>query len=184
MKAIFDQVTSLLALIILSPFFIVIGLIIIIDDPGSPFFKQERVGLNGRLFKMYKFRSMKLDADKTGPYYTTQDDPRVTKVGRFIRKASLDELPQLINVLLGDMSIVGPRPNVSNQEASYTKEHWEERNRVKPGITGLAQATTRSLATPEQRTRLDLEYVNSHNFMLDMKIVLMTVKQVIKKGGN
>ncbi|EIV1854950.1 sugar transferase [Vibrio vulnificus] len=184
MKAIFDCLVSALALILLAPVFFVVAIIIFVDDPGSPFFKQKRVGLEGREFGMYKFRSMKCNASEVGPYFTQKNDPRITRVGRVIRRTSIDELPQLINVLLGDMSIVGPRPDVPVQEKNYTPDEWHLRNSVKPGITGLAQATVRSNTTPEERTRLDLEYVNNHNFYLDLKIIAMTVKQVISKGGN
>ena len=184
MKTIFDCLVSALALILLAPLLFVVAIIIFVDDPGSPFFKQKRVGFGGREFGMYKFRSMKRNASEVGPYFTQQNDPRITRVGRVIRRTSIDELPQLINVLLGDMSIVGPRPDVPVQEKNYTPDEWQLRNSVKPGITGLAQATVRSNTTPEERTRLDLEYVETHNIYLDLKIIAMTVKQVISKGGN
>jgi Sugar transferases involved in lipopolysaccharide synthesis len=153
-------------------------------DPGPIFYRQRRVGRKGILFNMFKFRSMRVDADQIGPHFTSANDPRITKVGRFLRKTSLDELPQLLNVVLGDMSIVGPRPNVAAQSTEYSVESWEKRNLVRPGITGLAQATVRSEATPQQRELLDLEYVDNANFILDMKIILKTAKQVLTKGGN
>lgn len=184
MKVVFDKLVAFWVLAILSPVLVLVALCIMIDDPGTPFFKQKRVGRLGQTFGMYKFRSMKLDAAKSGPYFTQENDPRITKVGRFIRRTSLDELPQLLNVLLGDMSLVGPRPNVPAQKEGYDLEQWNLRNTVKPGITGLAQATLRSDATPEQRTKLDLEYVKNQSFKLDLKIVLMTIQQVINKGGN
>lgn len=184
MKKVFDVFVSVMVLLCLSPVLVVVAVLIMIDDPGTPFFRQKRVGINGKTFGMYKFRSMKLNASETGPYYTQANDPRITKVGRFIRRTSIDELPQLLNVLFGDMSIVGPRPDVPVQEQNYTPEQWKMRTSVKPGITGLAQATVRSDATHEQRTLLDLQYVREHSFMLDMKIILMTVQQIIKKGGN
>jgi lipopolysaccharide/colanic/teichoic acid biosynthesis glycosyltransferase len=155
-----------------------------IDDPGTPFFKQKRVGINGRVFGMYKFRSMKLNMSGEGLHFTQKNDPRITKVGKFIRRTSIDELPQLFNIILGHMSIVGPRPDVPVQEENYTPEQWQLRTSVKPGITGLAQATLRSDATPETRTKLDLEYVDKQSFLFDMKIIVMTIKQVISKGGN
>jgi lipopolysaccharide/colanic/teichoic acid biosynthesis glycosyltransferase len=184
MKTIFDFLISALALILLAPLLFVVAIMIFLDDPGSPFFKQTRVGLKGQVFGMYKFRSMKCNASEVGPYFTQKDDPRITRIGKIIRRTSIDELPQLLNVLLGDMSIVGPRPDVPVQEKNYTPEEWNLRNSVKPGITGLAQATVRSNTTPEERTRLDLEYVNTHSFYIDLKIIAMTVKQVISKGGN
>lgn len=184
MKKMFDISVSAVALLFLSPVLLVVAVLIMLDDPGTPFFRQLRVGLNGKTFWMYKFRSMKLNASETGPYYTQPNDPRITKVGRFIRRTSIDELPQLLNVLFGDMSIVGPRPDVPNQEKNYRPEQWRARTSVIPGITGLSQAMVRSDATHEQRTHLDLKYVDEHNFMLDMKIILMTIQQIIKKGGN
>lgn len=184
MKAIFDVTMSFVALLLLSPLLVIVSVVIVIDDYGSPIFKQNRVGLGGKVFCMYKFRSMRLNAAEMGPYFTQNNDPRITRVGRFIRRTSIDELPQLFNVILGDMSIVGPRPDVPIQENNYSKKQWQQRTSVKPGITGLAQASARSDATPEQRIQLDLDYVNKHNFLLDMKIIFMTIKQIVNKGGN
>ncbi|HIF9454004.1 TPA: sugar transferase [Photobacterium damselae] len=184
MKRLFDIGVALTTLLLLSPLMVLVSILIVIEDKGSPFFKQIRVGKGEKVFEMYKFRSMKTNAEKIGPYFTQKNDPRITKVGAFIRKTSIDELPQLINVLLGHMSIVGPRPDVPVQKISYTKEQWNVRTSIKPGITGLAQATARSCATPEQRIQLDMEYVGNRNFMYDMKIIFMTIKQVIFKGGN
>ncbi|EPK4062881.1 sugar transferase, partial [Morganella morganii] len=106
------------------------------------------------------------------------------RIGKYLRRSSIDELPQLINVLKGDMSLVGPRPNVLSQKELYQPQDWDKRNTVLPGITGLAQASIRSDGTPEQRLELDLFYVNNMSFLFDMKIILMTIKQIIKKGGN
>ncbi|OEF40957.1 sugar transferase [Vibrio cyclitrophicus 1F289] len=184
MKRLFDILATIMALLLLSPLMVLVSIFIIVEDRGSPLFKQLRVGKGGEVFGIYKFRSMKTNAEKLGPYYTEKNDPRITKVGAFIRKTSIDELPQLINVLLGHMSIVGPRPDVPVQQANYTKEQWDARISIKPGITGLAQATARSCATPEQRIQLDMKYINNNDFMFDMKIILMTIKQVICKGGN
>jgi lipopolysaccharide/colanic/teichoic acid biosynthesis glycosyltransferase len=184
MKRLFDCLVSALALIILAPLMLLVALIIIVDDPGTPFFKQKRVGLGSKLFGMYKFRSMKLNASEIGPYFTQANDPRITRVGRVIRRTSIDELPQFLNVLFGDMSLVGPRPNVPAQEATYTKEDWTFRNSIQPGITGLAQATARSNIEEEQRNELDFEYIKNKSFAFDMKILVMTVQQIIKKGGN
>jgi len=123
-------------------------------------------------------------ADQKGPYFTAKGDTRITKIGAFLRKTSLDELPQLLNVLIGNMSLVGPRPDVFAQRANYTQEEWEKRTRVKPGITGLAQATIRNVGGPDQRTALDLEYVDNASFWLDLKILLLTVKQILFKGSH
>ncbi|WP_330925640.1 sugar transferase [Candidatus Sororendozoicomonas aggregata] len=170
--------------ILFFPLFIIVAMIIKIDSRGSIIFKQTRVGLNGKHFSIYKFRSMNADASNTGPYFTGANDKRITKFGGFIRKTSIDELPQLFNVLLGNMSFVGPRPNVPAQEKEYDRQQWIKRHSVKPGITGLAQATLRSEATPKQRTALDLEYVDRDSMTMDFHILFMTVKQIVSKGGN
>jgi len=163
---------------------LIVAIAIVWDNFGSIFYTQKRIGLNGKEFGMYKFRSMRVDADKIGPYFTSTNDPRITRVGQFLRRTSIDELPQLLNVLLGHMSVVGPRPNVAQQQELYSPVMWKKRNTVKPGITGLAQATKRSAATVEERDSLDLEYVDKHNLMFDLKIIFMTIKQVVVKGGN
>lgn len=179
MKRIFDVLCSLIALIPLSPLFLIISILIKIESKGPIFFRQERVGKNGKTFRLYKFRSMVVNADKTGPYFTTINDNRITKVGKFIRATSLDELPQIINVLVGEMSLVGPRPDVPAQKELYKEEEWIERHKVKPGITGLAQATLRSSATMDKRTELDIQYVRSCNLLMDLKIIWWTIKQLI-----
>lgn len=184
MKRIFDITASAIALCFFLPIFMIIAILIVLDDRGPVLYRQIRVGLNGQLFGMYKFRSMKVNADKIGPYFTSKDDPRITKVGKFLRKSSLDELPQLINVFLGHMSLVGPRPNVPQQESLYSPEKWVKRNLVRPGITGLAQATQRSEATAEERDTLDLDYVDQVSVLFDLKIIILTIVQVITKGGN
>ncbi|WP_252179561.1 sugar transferase [Endozoicomonas sp. 4G] len=184
MKRLFDILVSLLAIICFFPLFVVVAVAIKLDSKGSVLFTQARIGLHGKTFSIYKFRSMVSDATEKGPYFTVGNDSRITRVGSFIRKTSIDELPQLINVLQGSMSIVGPRPNVPEQKKEYTQAQWQLRNSVKPGITGLAQATLRSEATPEQRTELDLEYAKKMSMITDFKIILMTIKQVLSKGGN
>ncbi|MDE9493188.1 sugar transferase [Xenorhabdus bovienii] len=184
MKRLFDILVSSSLLISSSPFLFIIALIIYFSDPGPIFYKQKRVGLNGKSFKILKFRSMKVDSDKIGPYFTLDNDPRITKIGKFLRRTSIDELPQLLNVFFNDMSIVGPRPNVPQQESLYTPENWKKRNSVQPGITGFAQATLRSNATEDQRSKMDLYYVDHFSLLFDMKIIFMTIIQIIKKGGN
>lgn len=179
-KRMFDVIFSLLALIIFSPVFIVLALAVRVDSAGPVFYRQIRVGRGGRLFQIYKFRSMVVNADKTGLYYTVPGDKRVTAVGRFLRKTSLDELPQLINVLLGHMSVVGPRPDVPAQKSLYSDSDWLKRLSVRPGVTGLAQATLRSSASDEQRCSLDLEYVENSNLWIDLKIIVMTARMVLK----
>ena len=127
---------------------------------------------------------MVIDAENRGSFFTEDNDPRITFLGKFLRKSSLDELPQLLNVLKGDMSLVGPRPDSLAQKELYSREEWVSRCSVRPGITGLAQATLRSQATIEERKRMDLEYVKNKSFLLDLKILILTVKQILTKGGN
>jgi len=183
-KRLFDIGVSLLVIMIAFPIMVLVAFLIKFESKGPVFFKQKRVGRYGKIFYIYKFRSMVVDASNRGPYYTSADDSRVTRVGRFIRKSSLDELPQLLNVLKGDMSLVGPRPNVAVQRDGYTEQDWDKRNSVHPGITGLAQALLRSAATGGQRTVLDLEYVDKASLFFDIWILLMTVKQVISGRSN
>lgn len=183
MKSFFDLLVSLTILVLLLPIFFIIAIAIRMDSKGEILFKQTRIGRNGSHFQIYKFRSMVTGAERKGPYYTSENDSRITRVGKFLRKTSLDELPQLINVLKGEMSLVGPRPDVPSQKDIYSEAEWMKRHQVKPGITGLAQATLRSEATTEQRKQMDLEYVDSGNLLLDFKIILLTVKQVLKKGS-
>lgn len=166
------------------PLLLITGALIRLQDGGPSLFGQQRVGKKGRVFRMWKFRSMVINAESLGGFSTADHDPRITPVGRFIRRTSLDELPQLLNVLVGDMSIVGPRPDVPAQRGLYTEEQWIVRHSVRPGITGLAQSTMRSDATTEQRKEMDLAYAKNVSLALDARIILMTIKQVIFKGGN
>lgn len=179
----FDLFVSMIVLLVIFPVFLVIALAIKLDSRGGVFYLQQRVGQHGRTFSIYKFRSMVSNADQIGGHSTARNDARVTRVGAFLRKTSLDEIPQLLNVLIGDMSLVGPRPDVPLQKADYAPLDWQQRCRVKPGITGISQATLRSAATPEERTRLDLDYVDRQSFLLDMRILLLTIRQVLGKGG-
>jgi lipopolysaccharide/colanic/teichoic acid biosynthesis glycosyltransferase len=182
-KRLFDVSVSAVLLVLLAPLMAVVALAIVLESRGGPLFVQGRTGLGGRRFRMFKFRSMAADAAQTGGHRTGAGDPRVTRVGRIIRKTSLDELPQLVNVLLGDMSLVGPRPDTPLQEADYTPGQWQERHRVRPGITGLSQATLRSWATPEERVRMDLEYVRTASLRQDLRILALTVRQLLGRGG-
>ncbi len=183
MTRVIDVLLAIIVLLVLFPLFIVIALFVKFTSKGDVLFIQERVGLNGRLFGIYKFRTMIKDADKVGPYYTDVNDKRITKIGSILRKTSLDEIPQILNLLIGDMGIVGPRPNVYIQKKLYTNEEWNLRNSVRPGITGLAQATKRSSATQEERTALDLTYVSQKSFFMDVKIIFLTIKQIFRSGG-
>ncbi len=200
-----DRFLSLIALIILSPVLIIIAIIIKLDSKGSVFYKQVRIGKDRIPFNIYKFRSMftdpkrfsgQLNADQSlndeekkalRQSFTTKNgsDPRITKIGKFIRRTSIDELPQLINVLVGDMSLVGPRPDTPIQEIDYTQEEWVKRHLVKPGITGLSQISGRSILTLKESIRLDLEYVDNYGIKLYFKIIFKTFIQVLlSKGVN
>ncbi len=183
MKRLLDIIATLMLLLLSLPLFLPLAIAIRIDSPGSVFYRQVRVGRGGTTFGMLKFRSMVANADRIGGHSTVAGDARVTRVGRFIRKTSLDELPQLLNVLFGDMSLVGPRPDVPAQEAEYLPADWTLRHQVRPGITGLAQALKRSTATPAERTEMDLRYVREQSLWLDLKILWWTVRQVLSKGG-
>jgi exopolysaccharide biosynthesis polyprenyl glycosylphosphotransferase len=186
-KRAFDVGLSSIALLLLWPVFFVISLAILVDSRGTVFYRQERVGMDGREFRLLKFRTMSMDAErKTGPVWAVKGDTRVTGVGRVLRKTSLDETPQLWNVLRGDMSLVGPRPErqyfVEQFRASIPK--YLERHRVKSGMTGWAQVHgLRGNAPIEERTRYDLYYVENWSLMLDIRVLLMTVWAVLK-GEN
>ena len=184
MKRLLDVLLSVLALALLSPLLVLAALAIAWESGRPILFRQTRLGLGGREFAMYKFRSMVKDAASTGPWHTAGDDPRITSVGRFLRRTSIDELPQLYNVLKGDMSLVGPRPDVPAQRARYGEADWAQRCGVRPGITGLAQARLRSQATEAQRLELDLRYAREHSLGLDLRILLQTVARFTGKGGN
>lgn len=183
MKRLFDILCAASSLTLLAPLLVVIAMAVRLDTRGPILYRQIRVGLGGKIFSMYKFRSMVINADHTGGYQTQQNDSRITRSGRWLRRTSFDELPQLINVLTGEMSFVGPRPDVPQQQALYSPENWILRHSVQPGISGLAQATLRSEASLEQRLQLDLEYVEKHSFLFDLSILLMTARQLWTKGS-
>lgn len=179
-----DIVLSLAALLALSPLLAVVAVLILWQDGLPVLFLQVRAGRNGQAFGMYKFRSMVKNAASVGPYFTASDDPRITRVGRFIRRTSIDELPQLINVLKGHMSLVGPRPDVPAQSSLYSEADWAMRVSVRPGITGLAQALLRSEASFEQRLALDLRYVRESSPWMDLKIMAWTVRRLGGQKAN
>lgn len=182
-----DIIFSLIFLIIGGIFLILVGLIIKIDSPGPVLFKQERLGLDGKVFKIYKFRSMCQGAEKKGTgVYSLKGDPRVTRVGRFIRATSIDELPQLINILKGEMSFIGPRPTLTYHPWKL-EEYTDEQNKrftVRPGVTGLAQINGRKDIPWDERIIYDVEYVNNLRFTLDLKILLNTIVKVLKMSDN
>ena len=188
-KRVFDILASALGLIILSPLFLFLIIRIRHEDGGPAFYSQERIGKDGKPFKMYKFRSMVQNADQIkqqlldqneveGAMFKMKKDPRVTKTGKWIRKYSLDELPQLVNVLVGDMSLVGPRPPLPSEVAEYT-DYDKQRLLVTPGCTGLWQATVRNKASFDEMVSLDIEYINKASFWYDCWIIFMTVKIMI-----
>ena len=184
MKRAMDVVLSIAALVLLSPLLLATAVAILLEDGAPVLFRQVRIGRGGREFGMVKFRSMVKDAAAIGAYYTSANDPRITRVGRFIRRTSIDELPQLLNVLKGDMSLVGPRPDVPAQRRLYSDADWALRCSVRPGITGLAQATLRSAATEDQRRELDLRYARDHGVGLDLRIMAMTLARLTGRGAN
>jgi lipopolysaccharide/colanic/teichoic acid biosynthesis glycosyltransferase len=177
-KRLFDFLISLAAMIILLPVFIVIILSIRLSGRGPAFFRQIRAGKNGRPFTFYKFRTMKIDVDPFGASPKSDKDERLTKTGIFLRKTSLDELPQLLNILKGDMSLVGPRPLYMEQMAEWDSEQ-KKRLFVRPGLTGLAQISGRGELTREAKLAYDVEYVRKASFLFDSKIIFLTIVQVL-----
>lgn len=186
-KRIFDILLSSIGLVILSPILLVTAIAIKIDSNGPIIFKQDRLGKNGKAFKMYKFRSMIVGAEKKGTgVYSGKNDSRVTKVGKFIRATSIDELPQLVNIIKGDMSIIGPRPVLTYHPwpyEEYTKEQLKRFN-VRPGVTGWAQINGRKDVEWHKRIELDIEYVEKLSFLLDLKIFFKTISNVILMKDN
>lgn len=186
MKRAIDIIGSFCGLVVLSILFVIIALLIKLEDPkGKVFFKQLRVGKDGKEFYMYKFRSMASDAEErlkellalnevSGAMFKMKDDPRVTKIGKFIRKTSMDELPQLFNVFRGDMSLVGPRPPLPREVAEYSA-YDKQRLLVTPGCTGLWQVSGRSNVGFEEMVELDLKYIRDRSLLLDIKIILRTI---------
>jgi len=182
-KRLLDMMLSFTALVVLSPLMAVIAMCIRLTSDGSALFLQERIGLYGKPFRMIKFRSMVVGAEQMGAGYGMEkDDPRITPVGRWLRATSFDELPQLWNILIGDMSIVGPRPGLPYQAANYTKEQ-ERRLDVRPGVTGWAQIHGRNEIPWSMRIQLDLWYVDNLSFALDLSIVCKTVLVVLSRSG-
>ena len=179
-----DIVLAMAALLALAPLLLGAARAIALETGLPVLFRQTRVGLNGREFGMYKFHSMVKNAAQVGPYFTTDNDPRITRVGRFVRRTSIDELPQLINVLKGEMSLVGPRPDVPAQRSLYTPVDWAQRCSVRPGITGLAQALYRSDSTEVQRLDADLRYTREASLWLDLKICWWTLRRLGGQGAN
>ncbi|WP_173108320.1 sugar transferase [Bacillus sp. KH172YL63] len=194
-KRTIDIIGASLGIILLLMLFIIIGVLIKLDDPkGAILFKQKRVGKNQKEFNMYKFRSMVTDAEfkladliqkneVSGAMFKMKEDPRVTKIGKFIRKTSIDELPQLINVLRGEMSLVGPRPPLPREVKEYSK-HDMQRLLVTPGCTGLWQVSGRSNIGFKEMVRLDIKYIKNRSLSLDLKIIMKTIWVLLKTEGS
>ena len=193
-KRFFDIVLSLCGLVILSPLFLITAVAIRLDSKGPAFYSQKRIGKNGKPFKMYKFRSMCVDAEqqlerlaalneRDGPTFKITHDPRVTRVGRFIRKTCIDELPQLINILRGEMSLVGPRPPLPDEVAVYTP-YQMRRLGVTPGLTCFWQATKGEDTTFEEWVEMDLKYIRERSLKTDIKILFLTVRVVLLGKGS
>lgn len=187
-KRIFDFVGSLIGLVFLSPLLVILALIIKVDSKGPILFKQKRIGKDGNTFHIYKFRTMIVNAESIGDGLTVKSDSdsRITKVGGLLRKTSLDELPQLFNILIGDMSIVGPRPPVVyfpyDGYSSYPS--WAARRfSMKPGVTGLSQVRVRNSVSWDERIKIDLEYIDSFSLLTDIKIILQTFRRVFSSNN-
>lgn len=194
-----DVALSILALIVLSPLLLLISLAIVIDDPqGGPIFSQTRVGKNGRLFPIYKFRTMRAGAKSAGGMLSPEElfeyrkefklnqDPRVTRMGNFLRKSSIDEIPQLVNIVLGHMSLIGPRPLLPEEvREKYTEPEQRLLLSIRPGLTGLWQVKGRSQCTYEsgERQKAELYYVQNYSPQLDFSILLHTVRAIVKGDG-
>jgi lipopolysaccharide/colanic/teichoic acid biosynthesis glycosyltransferase len=194
MKRIMDVVVSTIILIVLGPLMFAIAIAIRLESPGRVIYRSLRAGKNGRRFNCYKFRTMVAGSDgmkeklrrfneRRGPFFKIAGDPRITRLGGYLRKYSVDELPQLWNVLRGDMSLVGPRPHPVEDCAQYTSEHFR-RLTVKPGVTGLWQVLARAHPSFETCMTLDLEYMNNWSLLLDCKILLMTIPAVLAGEGQ
>ena len=184
-KQVIDMVFSLCALIILSPLLLIAAVLIKADSQGSIFYQQERIGLDGKSFFILKFRTMKEDAEKDGPKWAYENDSRVTPVGHYLRKYRIDEIPQFINILRGDMSLIGPRPERLVFIQAFEKELPEfcQRLQVKPGITGWAQINGGYDLKPEEKLKLDLYYIYNFSLWLDLKIVIKSIPVILFAKG-
>ena len=193
-KRVIDVILASVALILLSPLFAIIAIAIKIDSKGPVFFAHKRIGKNGKIIKLYKFRSMVINAEELIKSFTPEqmreykenykltNDPRITKVGKFLRKTSLDELPQLINIINGDLSIIGPRPVVADELEKYG-ENKDKFLSVTPGLTGYWAANGRSNTTYEQRMEMELYYIDNLSLKMDIKVFFKTILSVLKKEG-
>ena len=193
-KRSFDIISASIGILFLLPLFIVLAILVKLDSKGPIFFSHKRIGKNGKIIGIYKFRSMESNSEEIFKNFTEEqkkefeknfkldDDPRITKIGGFLRKTSLDELPQLLNIIKGDMSVVGPRPIVRAEVEKYGV-CADKLFSVKPGLTGFWQANGRSDTTYEERVQMDMYYIDNRSFLLDIRIILKTVISVIRKEG-
>ena len=183
-KRIFDLIFSILLFPIFIIFYIILGILIKIDDKGPIFYKGERIGKDCKIYKMYKFRSMKINApnilNKDGSTYNSKNDDRVTRIGKFIRETSIDELPQIINILKGEMSFIGPRASLAEVLETY-KDDEKDKMKVRPGITGYTQAYYRNSLSVREKRLKDSWYANNVSFILDLKIFFKTIQTVLKR---
>ncbi|MDB3307245.1 UDP-phosphate N-acetylgalactosaminyl-1-phosphate transferase [Clostridioides difficile] len=184
-QRIMDLVLSIIGLVIGLPLIAIFGILIKIEDKGPITYKQERLGKCGRRFYIYKLRSMRTDAEKFGAQWAEKDDPRITKVGKFIRKTRIDEIPQLFNILKGDMGLIGPRPERTNFTVQFNEEipGFINRLAIKPGLTGWAQVNGGYEITPEEKLKEDIYYIKNRSILLDFKILFKTVKVVLTGDG-
>lgn len=184
LKRIIDLIVSICALPVFIIFYIIIAPIIYFEDKGKIFYDGERLGKDGKIFRMYKFRTMKMNSEdirnKDGSTYNGEDDPRVTKIGKALRKTSIDELPQILNVLKGDMSIIGPRPDLPEHMKLYTNEE-KRKLQVRPGITGYNQAYYRNSVEWKERIKNDIYYINHLTLIMDIKVFFKTIETIIKR---
>ena len=186
MKRLFDILASSIGLIVISPLFLILAIWIKLDSKGPVFYKQDRVGRGNKDFKLYKFRSMRVETEKKEYCMTRKDDDRVTPIGKITRKIHFDELPQLFNILKGDMSLVGPRPETVKLAEEYGKliPEFAFRLKVKAGLTGYAQVYGKYNTTPYEKLKLDLTYIQRYSFLLDLKLMLLTIKILFQKENT
>ncbi len=182
-KRCFDFLVSLVALLVLLVPMCIIAVIIRCTSKGPAIYTQDRLGMNGKAFKVIKFRTMCVDAEEYGAQWCKEDDPRVTKIGKFLRRYHIDELPQLLNILVGDMSFIGPRPERKCFHDAFESyiHGFSARLKVKPGLTGLAQIAGGSLMPPEEKIKYDVDYIKRRSFSLDIKIIFKTIETVITR---
>lgn len=185
-KHMLDKVFGIILLILLSPILLILILAVKLDSKGPVIFKQKRLGKNGKIFEMYKFRTMYVDApdlrNEDGSTFNSDDDPRVTKVGKILRKTSLDELPQILNILKGEMSFIGPRPDLPDHYELYS-DRDKKKLLVRPGVSGYAQANGRNNNSWSQRIEMDIFYIENYSLKLDINIFFKTIFSILKQDG-